>query len=156
MSCMFRISGKTLDVDDLLSHIPLKSTQVYRRGEPVFPKSQPKGRKHKESGAGFLVSGADFNRFQVQKRDAIAFLRTKKAMVRRVMAWPGVDGGELDFGIEQREVIVQCEYFPAQLLKLAGSLGLDIEISLYPPFDEKKKRKRPTPSRTLRRVPRRK
>jgi hypothetical protein len=155
MSCMFRIAGVKLNVDRLLAAVSLPATMSFRKGE-LRLKTRPDGKRNKDSGAAFLVSDADFDQFEKQKRDAIAFLKTKKAVIRRIMNWPGVDGGELDFGVEQREVIIQCEYFPAELLKLAGSLGLDIEVSLYPPFEEKNKRKEPTPPRTLRRVPRRK
>ena len=155
MSCMFRIAGVKLDVDGLLASVPLASTMSFRKGEPRF-RTNPKGKRNKDSGAAFLVSNADFDQFEKQKRDAVAFLKAKKAVIRRIMNWPGVDGGELDFGVGARDVIIQCEYFPAELLRLAGGLGLDIELSLYPPFEEKKIQKKPATPRTLRRVPRRK
>ncbi len=30
----------------------------------------------------------------------------------------------LDFAIEQRDVAIQCDFFPPELIKLAGALGL--------------------------------
>jgi hypothetical protein len=147
MSCMFRIAGAKLDVDGLLAAVSLPSTMSFRKGEPRL-KTRPDGKRNKDSGAAFLVSDADFDQFKKQKRDAIGFLKTHKTVIRRIMNWRGVDGGELAFGVGQRDVIVQCDYFPAELLRLAGGLGLDIEISLYPPFEEKKNRKKPTTPRT--------
>lgn len=154
MSCMFRIAGVRVDIDRLLDAVSLPAEMSFRKGAPRL-KTRPDGERNKESGAAFLVSDADFDQFEKQKRDAIAFLKTKKAAIRKIMNWPGVDGGELDFGVEQREVVIQCEHFPSELLKLAGGLGLDIELSLYPPFEEKK-RKKLKPTRKLSRAPRRK
>jgi hypothetical protein len=152
---MLRISGVKLDIDRLLAAIPLQSTMSYRRGEPSR-KSKPRGEKHKRSGAGFLVSDADFDQFDQQKKDAIAFLKTKNAVIRKIMRWPGVDGGELDFGIWRRDV-VQCDYFPAQLVSLAGKLSLDIGLTQYPKAEEEKQNgRKPTIARSSRRVPRRK
>jgi len=150
---MLRISGRRLDVDKLLSHVTLKPTQVYRKGEPVLPRTQPDGRKLKMSGIGFVASGADFDQFEKQKRDAISFLKSRATTIRKIMDWPGVEGGELDFGISERDGVVQCNLFPAELLRLAGGLGLNIELSLYPPIEEEKKRKKPTRKSRLPHVP---
>jgi hypothetical protein len=42
----------------------------------------------------------------------------------------------LDFGIDLRidgeKKLFQSEKFPSKLLKLAGDLGLEIELSIYP------------------------
>jgi hypothetical protein len=154
MSCMLRIAGVKLDIDRLLAAVPLKPTMSYRKGEPCR-KTEPRGRRNKYSGAGFLVSDADFDQFDEQKKDAIAFLKAKKAVIRKIMRWPGVDGGGLDFGIKRRDVFVACDYFPEELVRLAGGLGLSIELSQYPIAEEERKGRKPTSARTSRRVPRR-
>jgi len=143
-----------LDIDKLLAAISLRPSMSFRKGKPLF-KLRPGGKK-KRSGAGFVVSNAGFDQFDKQKKDAIVFLKTKKAGIRKIMNWSGVDGGELDFGVKQRDVMVQCNSFPAELLRLAGSLALDIEFSQYPLMREKKKRKKPATARTLHNLPRRK
>ena len=135
---MFRISGENLDIETLLASISIPVTMSFKKGEPRFRK-KPDGKKNEASGAAFDVSTADFNDFEQQKRDAIAFLKTRELMIRKVMNWPGVQTGELDFGIWQRDVMVQCDRFPAELLRLAGGLGLDIELSRYPKADENPK-----------------
>ena len=47
-----------------------------------------------------------------------------------------VDLALLDFGINLRidneKVHLQSDRFPSELLKLAGEIGLDIELSIYP------------------------
>lgn len=52
------------------------------------------------------------------------------------MSFDGVDGAYLDFGIEWRNVAVQCDFFPADLVKLAREIGLGLELSQSPPQDE--------------------
>jgi hypothetical protein len=99
--------------------------------------TRPEGKCHSESGARFLVSDADFDEFDIQKSEAIAFLRDHADVLRRIMAHPGVEDGYLDFGIARKEnVFSQCDFLPAELLKAAGDLGLGIEISHYPVRDD--------------------
>ena len=130
MSCMFRIAGVSLNVDRLLSSVSLPATMSFGKGQPrnMLKKNRKRCRS---SGASFLVSDADFDQFEKQKKDAISFLRTNKSVILKIMNWPGVDRGCLDFGIERRTTAAQFEQFPAELLKLAGGLGIDIEISQY-------------------------
>ena len=51
---------------------------------------------------------------------------------RRLCTFPGVETVALDFGIERRDVAVQCDRLPEELIRLAGTLGLGIELSHYP------------------------
>jgi hypothetical protein len=130
MACMFRICGVDLDIDALLADTTLVSEGPYRRGEPRL-KTRPDGKKHAQSGASFLVSMADFDDFETQITGALVFLKVNRPAVQKIMNWSGVDGGCLDFGIYRRDVPVQCDCFPADLLKAVGDLGLDIELSQY-------------------------
>lgn len=132
---MFRICGTNLDIDALLADTSLVPEMSYRRGEPKL-KTKPDGKKNERSGAAFLVSMADFDDFDTQKNGALIFLKVNRSAVQKIMAWPGVESGGLDFGIWRRDVAVQCDHFPAALLKAAGELGLDIELSQYPKEDE--------------------
>ncbi|MBI4617235.1 MAG: hypothetical protein HY720_26720 [Planctomycetes bacterium] len=79
-----------------------------------------------------LASAADFGEFPRQVSETIAFLHAHAEQVRRLCSFPGVDGVTLDFGIARRDVPVQCDTFPAELVRDAGSLGLSIELSQYP------------------------
>jgi hypothetical protein len=74
------------------------------------------------------VSDADFTSLDTQIRDAIEFLRRNNgglASLRDAEAC-------LDFGVERRDVAVQTVRFPAELLRLVGTLEMTIEVSLYP------------------------
>ncbi len=74
-----------------------------------------------------------------QCRDAIAFLRSNKTELQRLKVYRGIDECWLDFGYDRRDVAVQCDYLPHELLLLAGSLGIGIELSLYPPAADAEK-----------------
>ncbi len=77
------------------------------------------------------VSDGDFRSLDVQIRDAIEFLRRNDAGLAALR----VTEACLDFGIERRDVAVQCARFPAELLCLAGNLAIAIEVSLYPEME---------------------
>jgi hypothetical protein len=132
MSTVLRAYGVDFDVDTFLDGCRLPILAVKRRGEQILPTSQPDGKRHEQSGMHVLVSDADFNEFPRQVEETVEFLRANAAEVRRLRDFPGVEGVVLDFGIARRDVVVQCDRFPAELVQLAGALGLEIELSQYP------------------------
>lgn len=131
MPAVLRAYGGDFDVDALLAGCTLPVCAVKRHGKPVFPASQPNGRQHDRSGVHVTASDADFSEFPRQVAEATAFLQAEFEQVRRLCAWPGVEAVDLDFGIERRDVAVQCDRLPPALIRLAGSLGLGIELSQY-------------------------
>ena len=131
MSAVLRAYGVGFDVDAFITGCCMPVCAVKRRGEPVYPASQPNGRRHERSGIHVLASDADFDEFPRQVEEATAFLRANIEQLRRLMSFPGVEGVTLDFGITRRDVAVQCDHLPAELVQLAGSLGLAIELSQY-------------------------
>jgi hypothetical protein len=98
----------------------------------LLPKTQPDGRKHTESGLNVVVSDAGFQEFAEQVEDAIEFLTDSAFEVRQLVAYPGVTGVVLDFGIAWRDVVAQSDQFPAELVRLAGGCGIALELSHYP------------------------
>lgn len=78
-----------------------------------------------------LVSSAEFEDFPRQLSDALAFLRLHQDRLQPAMHQTGVSG-ELDFAVAWRDVAVQCDAFPAELVQIAGSLGLALMFSHYP------------------------
>ena len=111
MSCVLRISNSTVDKPN--SNISLK------------PYHAENSTKH------FPVSEAEFDNFKAQIDDAIAFLDMHGTDIQLLMAAPGASG-VLDFAIESRDVGMQCDNFPARLVRAAGKLGLALELSCYP------------------------
>ena len=80
--------------------------------------------------ATFDVSEADFDNLKSQVADAIEFLRLNEADVKLIMTESNTTG-VLDFAIERRDVAAQFDSFPSELVRLAGGLGLAIELSQY-------------------------
>ena len=135
MSAVLRVHGKAFNVDAFVANCTLPVCTVKRRGEPVSATSQADGRRHEQSGVHILASESDFTDFPAQVNDAISFLRANELELRRLRTSPGVETAMLDFGIERRDVAVQSDRLPAELLRLAGALDLDIELSQYPLAD---------------------
>jgi hypothetical protein len=138
MSCILRVAGKDLNLKDLLK-INLKPDSTYEKGSP-----RRKGSKSSSSGARYVVSEADFDQFEQQKLDAIKFLKRNKDRIQEIMDLNGIDGADLDFGIHRRDVPVQCDNFPSDLIKLAGNLGLGLELSQYPSDEGDEEESEPT------------
>jgi hypothetical protein len=136
MSAILRAWGADFDPDQFLAESGLEPDNLYRKGEPVFPESQSDGRRHDQSGINLLASDADFCDFTGQIEEATGFLETHKSELARLRQQPGIEGMMLDFGIEWRDVIAQFDYLPPPLIRVAGELGLGIEISHYPVGDD--------------------
>lgn len=124
MSCILRISGKNLNIYELLD-IGLEPDNYWVKGDPS-------GKKHLKTGVNYCVSDADFNEFELQKKDAFKYLQNNKKEIKAIHNLAGCENGHLDFGIEQRDEAVQCNTFSPKLIKLIGELDLGIEVSLYP------------------------
>jgi hypothetical protein len=109
MSTMLRVSGEEFDPDAFATGTALSICRIYRRGEPMFPRTQPAGRTYTISGMNIVVSEADFSEFPEQIEDATAFLRDHQAEIQRLGNFPGVESLTLDFGIERRDEALQCD-----------------------------------------------
>ena len=135
MSCILTISGKNFDVDSFIKKSKLKPYKISYRGQPKL-KSKPKGDKLSFSLLSIEASKADFSDFKKQVSDTIRYLKRNRGRLAHVNVTKGIDHAVLDFGIDLRidreNVLYQSDKFPSHLLKLAGELGFDIEISIYP------------------------
>lgn len=95
--CVLRISG-SFDVDTFLRESPFRVLVAYRKGEP-------RGRRralHADSGFHVLV-GDEERDVGRQCRDAVAFLKTYDAEIRRARAQLGADFAVLDFSTTFRD-----------------------------------------------------
>lgn len=111
MSCVFRVSALNLEV--VLANVSIKPYRLENRT------------------AHFNVSDAEFEDLARQTRDAIAFLRDNSADLTVIMSAQEASGG-LDFAVDVRAEGFQFKTFDRALIRLAGELGLDITMSLYP------------------------
>lgn len=130
MACIFHISGQDLDVEALVQLSPVEPCTVFRRGEPVSKRQN--SRRAQISGINLEVSDADFDDLEQQQADAIAFLRTHASTLQEMRQLVGVERASLDFGIAMRDVVVQSDTFPAELIMLIAPLRCSLELSQYP------------------------
>ena len=133
--CVLRVNGKKFDPEKYLASSRLKPYSVYHSGQPRFA-SQPNGRVHQVSGFKVDVSRRSRDDLAGQVVDAIAFLKKHRQALARLQSIPEVEDVRLDFPVDLRidreNVFAQYDYFPPELVSLAGALLCGLEISIYP------------------------
>jgi hypothetical protein len=138
MSCVLRASGTRFDVDSFLRDSCLDALTVVHRGEVQFPKLATLQRITECSGMNISVSTREFSDLNGQIADAVEFLSRNDQELRRLRDFPGVEGIDLDFPVEARDVVFQSDAFPPHLLSLLGDLRIGLVISRYPAHSEAK------------------
>lgn len=138
MTCILRAGGATFDVDDFLSKSSLVADSLWRKGERRFPRSRSSEEINETSGVRVVASEADFSDLSQQIEDVIAFIRKNQEPVRALASFPGVEGAVLDFGAEIYPPGWASFTLPAELLLLAGSVGVSLCLSVYPTDTEGK------------------
>jgi hypothetical protein len=129
MSAVLRAAGDDFDSQAYLRDSTLPGVQGWNRGDPMFPRSE--GKRCKSSGVHAEVSPADFDEFQQQVADATKFLPEHIDEIRRLRNFPGVESVTIDFGIWRRDLFAEYKESPEELVRLAGSLGLSLTLSIY-------------------------
>ena len=129
--------GSEFDVDKFLAASPIKPLIVYHPGD-VWRSTKPGGRRLTRSGFLADVSTKDSDNLSGQIEDAKVFLKDHGAELRRLVAFPGCEYVEIEFTIDLRigkDIVMQSDTFPADLLLLAGACGVDITVTVQPPFE---------------------
>ncbi len=127
--CVLRISGAELAVDELVATSPLTTKpdtfSVWHKGEPR--------RKGCCENSGFILDVCEVEKegLSEQAERATAFLSSNYDELKRLMEFPGVEKGILDFAITKRDVAAQVDLFPSELVQLAGSLNMELMLSQY-------------------------
>ncbi len=138
MSCILRFCAPDCDINAIVSELSLEIDSVYRQGEP---KQIRKWGLHETSGLQIVASEAGFDQFKKQVSETTGFIENNISELLKLGKHAQALNGSLflfDFGITTRmyDVAAQCDYFPAELVRLIGRLGAGIELSQYPPADE--------------------
>ena len=123
-------TGDHASVEDLCARSPVEPTVAFRKGEPRS--SRPNARPCATSGISICISEGDFEDFERQKADAVAFLSQHHSALAKLRALPGLEHASIDFGIAMRNVISQSDAFEAALIDLIASLRLELVLSQYP------------------------
>lgn len=133
--CVLRVNGVTFDPRAYLRTSTMTACAGHLRGQPRR-RTKPDGDRHADSGFVVRVSEASWSNLAEQARDAVTFIVTHEAELAALAVMPDVDDVRLDFPVYRRDVFVQCELFPRDLVRLAGRVGLALELSLYPEADD--------------------
>ena len=91
--------------------------------------SVPEGQ---EATFNYTVSVADGDHVPVQIAEAEVFVRQHLPELTELLAAPGIEHAELDFGWDVSDAgIGQMNPFPSSFLAVCAKAGLDIEVSVY-------------------------
>jgi hypothetical protein len=127
--CVLRVSGAQFAVDDFVATSRLTSDPdlytAWHKGEPR--------RKRCCEDSGFIldVCEVELEGLNEQAKRATAFLSSNYDELKQLMEFPGVENARLDFAIAKRDVAAQVDLFPVELVRLAGSLNLELMLSQY-------------------------
>ncbi len=72
MGCVIHVGGDSVNVDTLIENSPVQPCSVFRKGQPRS--SRPNSRLCKTSGINLVVSEADFDAFDQQKKTTASIL----------------------------------------------------------------------------------
>lgn len=126
MSVFLSARGEKFDVDAFLIGSTLEADDVFYFGR----KSNSLSRAAKASGFSVYIS-EEPDTLRALSDAAAAYLENHKIELAHLQSHPGVSEITLDFYYDHRpEAAIQCDFLPAKLLALAGSLNIDIELSL--------------------------
>ena len=132
MSCVLRICGKrSFNIDKFDFGLQLKPTTIHRKGEYDFRKL-----KIEKSQLIYTVSNADHSELNKQIQDAIIFLKKNQTYLESILLIKSIENTALDFSfnsrIDQKKVAIQYDYFPSELIRLAGNLNISIWLTQWP------------------------
>jgi len=134
LGCYLTARGRTFDVDSFLKRTTLDADTIFYRGQPL---KVPKGKLREVSGFSVTINHTKvFGDLEPQIPKALKFRRNHQEELRRLSRFPGVSDLWLVFPCCRPEGTYGVERFPAELLDLAGSRGISIEVSFYPGWGE--------------------
>ena len=135
MSSILRVIVKKDSLDNLLKGRSIEIDSIWNEGDLKFKTKPDKGTLD-TTGFTVCLSDADFDEFDLQKREVTKFLKANLEELKCILLSSDVLKAKIDFGIYQRDVVVQSDYFDPDLIKLCASLSLGVELSQYPPCEE--------------------
>lgn len=132
---VLHVDGEEFEPDSVLPSLSLRPYRVYHKGERVAPEGPRSKKLHRSGGFSCDVSSAN-GLLSEEVADALTFLTTYYPDLARLRDHPAVEDMRIDFGYHLRldgeRVVVQCDFLPPELLRLAGELSIGFELSLYP------------------------
>ena len=137
MPCFLLIGGEDFDAISFLNETKLENAIVKLKGEVINPR---KGLS-KISTVGVNITEIGFDDLSGQIKDTIAYLEKHQEQFSIIKKTKGISFASLNFGLTLdiklfNEKQNKSFFWPVELLKLVGDLGITIELRLYaPPSD---------------------
>lgn len=132
MSCVLRIAGKKLDIDDFILRSGLKGYVKKYKEENLKSKSSNQGKQYSFVSA--TISEAELDNYEKQVSDAIIYLKKNKKKLALINTTKEIDYATINFMISLKSVsdkyFAQYIYLPKELTILCGSLNLGIELEI--------------------------
>ena len=129
--CVLKIHSDTTSFQVYYESTDLPVISCHVKGQ-VRRKST--GELHQSHQIAISVSDKDWDNFEGQVEDAIAFLADHESELRELIASHDASESYLDFPLYSRlrgDIVNQNDHLPRQLIGLAGRLGLGIEMAIY-------------------------
>lgn len=130
MGCNLSIIGEDLDVDALETKLGLPGFHKNYKGVPRY-RTKPEKEKLPYSYMSTAISDAGFDDMEQQVKDVISYLKQHFDTLKLVSGVKEVQYFNLGFGVDYANKFCQSMYLPPELVRLAGELGMSIELSLY-------------------------
>lgn len=134
--CVLHVESKSTSFTVFLEKSELEAYRAHCKGDQRdFGKRLP----YEDYGFSSIVSEKEWDDFEGQINDALAYLKKHYSDLKRLIQTHTIDDIRFDLPYWSRlesGVIVQCDFLPPEFLKLAGELGIGIELSLYPRAEE--------------------
>jgi hypothetical protein len=122
---VLRALGDRFLPEEFLARSSFEVCNVFRLGE------HRGGSVRQTSGITVEVSAASGEDFGKQIQDALLFLDQYRDELIRLGDVKELEDLRLDFGVTRKNGFLQSRYLPSELLMVAGSLNVGIEISIY-------------------------
>lgn len=129
--CVLHVGSKTCSFRKFLKTTELPVYKSHEKGDKPFKTKPP----YEYYGFSCTFSEKDWDDLAGQVEDALSFLKEYEKELSDLINTYTIDDIRFDFPYNcwhTREIYVQCNYLPPELLLRAGKLNIGIELSLYP------------------------
>jgi hypothetical protein len=131
------VRGEKFDVDLFLGGTSLSPDTVFHHGQPtknIVSKLTPE-RICQFSGFSIEIGGV-FGRLLPQIEEVIKFFEENHEELVRLHHFPGVTDIRVVLSYSPGNAANVCELLPSEMLKVLSSVGVAIELSVYPGDDK--------------------
>jgi hypothetical protein len=135
-ACILHVLGDNFSPDDFLAKSKLPVLSCFLKGT-----ARP-GRARAATTSGFTCQiGSDNATFSEQTEHSLAFLKTFQRELAPISSMPAVESFYLELAYDCRlndsDCVVQRDFLPAELLAIAGGLGVGICLTLFPKMTDR-------------------